>query len=478
VRLPARLHHVGACTIMRAIATKTSPTCTASPLGLLAAAQFLVFLSINIPIVAVPTIGDDLGLAAVYAQFVVTAYALAWGALLLLGGRCADVFGRRRMLGSGLWIFIVGAVVAPLAPTGEILIASRAVQGAGAALIAPAALSLLTSIFPDGPERDRALGVLGAASGGGAALALFLGGVLTDALGWRSIFVPGLVLALVLAVFVPRLPAGAPSPRFVRELDLPGAIAVSAGLALLAFGVTQRQRAGLASVQAAGSLAAAAGLLAAFIVIERRQPAPLLPPRLLRRRTIAAPTAATLLIWAGFASLFFLLSLLLQNVLDYSPLATGLGYLPLAAAVAVASRVAARAVGPSGTRPVLVAGAAGVAVGSLLVGAADAGDSYAGAILPGIVIAGLGLGGALVALQVAVFVGVAEGESGVVAGLFTTAQEVASAIGTAALVALALAQGGGADGIQFALAVGAVVVIAGGLLGAAAIPRREPWRSR
>lgn len=456
-----------------------SPTAPAAPgitLWLLALVQFLLLMSINLPVVAVPAVGRELELPAATAQFVVTAYALAWGALLLLGGRTADLVGRRKVLVSGLWVFIAGSLIGSLAWTGAVVIAARAVQGLGAAFVAPAALSMLTTLFAEGRPRDRALAVFGAATAAGAVIGVVASGLVTEAFGWRAIFTVSLLPALPLVLVASRLLPAAPPVMRTGRMDVPGAAVVTLGLALLAFGISQAPRAGFDSPASGGIIMLSIGLLGLFVVIERRGAEPLLPLPLLRRRNIAATTYTTLLVWASFASLFFHVSLLLQEVLGYSASRTGFAYLPLALATIAAAHLAGRLVGRFRPATVVGVGGACVALGSLTLGLVQPGDAFATAVLPGLLLAGAGNGLALVALQVAVFAGVADRESGVVAGLFNTAQEVASAVGTVLLVTLAASGTTPATGIRSALTAGAVVALAGGIVGAILIPADRAGR--
>jgi len=447
-------------------------------LGVVAAVQFLVLLSITSPIVAFPAVGRDLSIPAAYVQFVVTAYALSFGALLLLGGRTADIVGRRRVLLGGLWCFALASALASLASSGVVVIAARALQGVGAAFAAPASLSMVVATFDEGRARDRALGVVGAATGSGAAVGLLLSGVLTDLLGRRAVFAATLGAALTLAILAALLLPLDPPHRQARGVDIPGAGSVTAGLALLTFGITQGQEVGLSTPRSLLTLCAAAGLLALFILIERRSPAPLMPLAVLRRPSITSTILTTVLVWAGFASLFFHVSLLMQEVLGYPPALTGLAYLPLTLVTVVAASVAARLVGAWRPKAVIALGAALIALGSLLLSLVHDGSSYAVGLLPGLLVTGVGLGLALVALQIAVFIGVPDDQAGLVAGLFNTTQEVASAVGTAVLATIALARGGGAAGIRHSLVVGAAIILAGGALGAALVPDRDGGRPR
>ncbi len=435
----------------------------------LAAAQFLVMLSINSTVVAFPVIGAELAVPPSMQQFVVTAYALMFGSLLLLAGRAGDVWGRRRVLLVGLVVFVAGALVGVLAAGGGWVVAARAVQGIGAAAVATNALALLTALVPAGPARDRALGVFGAATATGAAVGIVAGGALVATVGWRAIFVLVGVLAAVLLVVVVRELPPSPGPSAGQPLDWAGGVLATLGVAGLAAASTDVPPPAVR----VGLLVTGAATLVAFVLVERRQAVPLLPLRIFRLRSVSANTLATVLVWAAFASMFFHLSLVLQDVLNYSPTQAALAYLPLAAATTAVSPLAGPLLARFGATPVAVAGALAIAAGSLLLGRVEPGAGYLTTVLPGLLVAGIGVGAALVALQSAVFADVPERDAGAVAGLFTTAQEVASALGTAAFVAVALTAATTAAGLSLALTSGAATALAGAALLAVLGTRRR-----
>lgn len=429
----------------------------------------MVMLSINSTVVAFPQIAADLDVAPVAEQFLVTAYALVFGALLLLGARIGDVLGRRRVLVAGTAMFAVASIIGAAAPVGGLVIAARAGQGLGAACVAPTALAMLAAMFPAGGDRDRGLGVLAAATAAGAAGGVLLGGLLSATLGWRSIFVVVAAASAVLSVLAARwLPSQVGSGQD-RSLDVLGAVLATAGIGSLVLGIAG----GGEPIWQVMLLGSAAVLLVGFVYVERHARSPLLPLTVFRLWSATTATAATVLIWAGFASLFFHVSLLLQEVFSYSSLATGLAYLPLSAISVLSSRCAGGLVTRCGPRLVVLGGSALIAAGSFLLSRAEAGDSFA-VVLPGLLAAGAGLGAALVALQSAAFSDVPRPLIGPVSGLFTTAQEVASAVGTAALVAVALTQSERPAGLQLALVAGAGIALAGGVLFAATAGRQVP----
>lgn len=369
-------------------------------LAALAGAQFVVILSTSIVNVALPRIRDGVGLDDDGASWVVNAYGLAFGALLLAGGRLADLRGRRRVLLAGLALFAAASAAAGLAPTGAVLITARTVQGLAAAAVAPAALALVMDLFPPGPGRGRALGVWGAVSGAGGAAGVLLGGVLTQALGWPWTFHATAVGALLVLAATAVLVPGAPAPDAeARErgrggLDVLGAGTAALGLTALVWALTAARRAGWTDPPVLGALTAAAALLGLFLLVERRHPSPLLPPRLLRTGRVAAGNLLMALLGSVWIALFYLLPLYQQQVLGDGPLAAGLGQLPLAAANMLGSALGPRAARRFGTAPVLAAALLTEAAGLLWLSGIAADGSYPTDVLGPAVAVGLGLGAA------------------------------------------------------------------------------------
>ncbi|MGW1990987.1 MFS transporter [Embleya sp. NPDC001921] len=409
-------------------------------LGVLAAAQFVVVLSTSIVNVALPQVRDGVGLSGTGMAWVINAYGLAFGALLLPGGRAADLVGRRRLLLGGLAVFASAALAAALATTGWQLITARALQGIGAAAIAPAALSLVMQVFPPGPGRGKALGVWGAVSGAGGAAGVLLGGVLTEGFGWRSVFLASaLTAAAVLAatawlVRVTEAIGPRPSPR---ALDPAGTSAVSLGLVALVYGLTRAGRSGWADPWVLASIATALVLLVLFAVIERGHPTPLLPPRLLAAGTVTPANAVMALLGAVWVGLFFFLPLYQQQVLGDSALMAGVTQLPLAVANIVGASAAPRLVrrwGPAGT---LAVGMAALAAGFLWLSRVSADGSFAGDVLGPTVLIGLGLGAAFVQLTAATVAGVPAADAGLAGGLVNTTRQIGGALGLAVLGTLA-----------------------------------------
>ncbi|MFI5527244.1 MFS transporter [Kitasatospora sp. NPDC051853] len=405
-----------------------------SALTALAAAQFTVVLSTSVVNVALPQVRDGVGLSPDGTAWVVNGYGLAFGALLLLGGRAADLLGPRRVLAAGLAVFAAASVAAGLAEGPWLLVGSRAVQGIGAAAAAPAALALLVRLFPPGGGRARALGVWGAVSGAGGAGGVLLGGVLTEAFGWRWIFhVCALLAALALAAALRTVPPDGPLRGDGPSADLPGALTSAAAVLALVHGLSSARGSGWTSPPVLGALAASGLLFLLFRRLQLRSAAPLLPPALLRRGTVGAANLLMALLGAVWVGLFYFLPLLQQQVLGAGPLAAGLAQLPLAAAnmagAALAPRLA-RTLGPSATlTAALLAQAAGLLWLALL---ATPGTALAALTAPTVLI-GLGLGTAFVRLTGAAVDGVRPEHTGVAGGLVNTTRQLGGAVGLALL---------------------------------------------
>ncbi|MEV8537288.1 MFS transporter [Streptomyces sp. NPDC051211] len=400
-------------------------------------AQFMVFLDVSIVNLALPSIQDGLGMSDVSLEYVVTAYATVLGGFLLLGGRLADRYGRRRLLQTGLTIFALASLMAGLADSGNWLIASRAVQGFGSALIAPAALSILTNTFPEGPERNKALGLWGSLSGIASIVGVILGGVLADSVGWEYIFwinVPiGLTAALLAPKIVPDSKAEGPRTRF----DFFGAATLTGALLLLIFTLGEATHVGWGSERTLGSLAGVVALIAAFLVIETKVEAPVMPLRVFKLKSVSTANIAAVAVFGAFAALFFFASIFMQQVYGYSPLKAGFAYVPLAVSVAVGAGVASGLIAKVAARIVLIIGLATTIAGLLLLYRAPSGGSYAVDLLPGFILLGLGCGMCFVTLQIAAFAGIGDEEAGVAAGLINTSQEAGGALGLAVIVTIA-----------------------------------------
>jgi len=404
---------------------------------LLCAVQFMVVLDIAIVNVALPTIKTALHFQETDLQWVINAYTLTFGGLLMLGGRSADLLGRRRMFLIGLALFSGASLVCGLATSEATLIAARAVQGVGAAIISPAALSILTTTFSEGAERNRALGIWGAIAGTGGAAGVLLGGVLTDQLNWSWIFyinVP--VGALVIAL----------GPRFLREskvadgrraFDFVGAALVTGGLSLLVYALVQTVDHSWSAPRTIAMFVGAAALLAAFVATEARAKAPLMPLRLFRNRSLAGANVVGLMLGASIFSMFFLLTLYMQQVLGYSALRTGVGYLLVSGVIIVSAGASQVLVNRLGVRTVLAAGMALTVAGLVYFSQISVNGSYAIDLAPGFILAGVGLGFSFVPVTIAALVGVDMAEAGVASGVINTSQQVGGALGTAILSTVA-----------------------------------------
>jgi EmrB/QacA subfamily drug resistance transporter len=454
-------------------------------LVLLCTVQFMDIIDSSIMNVALPSIRDDLGFTQQNLQWVLSGYLVTYGGFLLLGGRAADLFGRRRLLVTGTVLFGACSLAGGLAPNAGVLVGARVAQGVGAALMAPAALSILTTTFTDGRDRTRALGVWGAVSGLAAATGVFLGGVLSAGPGWRWVlFVNIPICALLVAATFRLVPSERRRPR-AGGLDLPGATLVTGGMLLLVYALVEAPGRGWGSARTIGELATAVGLLAAFVVVEQRRRDPLFPLSILRIRGLAAADATQLLAFAGFLSVFFFLTLYMQNVLGYSPLRSGSAYLPVTVGIGVAAGLSSRLVPRIGTRPVIVVGTLVAAAGVGCLARIPVGGTYLADLLPGLVIMSFGLGAVFVTVTMAANAGVPEDKAGLAAGLLNTSLQLGSALGLAVFSAVAtarteaLAAGGAASaealtgGFQRALLASSVALLAAAVIALRATNTRD-----
>jgi EmrB/QacA subfamily drug resistance transporter len=443
-------------------------------LALLAFANLIGALDQYIVVVALPDIGRDLGYSAQSLQSVISAYAVASGGFLLLGGRAADLLGARRMFVTGLALYAGASLAGGLAQSPEMLLAARAVQGLGGALLFPATLALVNTTFAEGRERNHALAVWGGTGAAGLVVGVLLGGVLTHALGWEAVFfvnVPLASLAALLALTV--IPADR-RPDLARGFDIPGALTATVGVTLLVFALVQGPKLGWSSPGILASLAAAALLLGALVIIERRSGDPLLPPRLVTNRNLATATTIAFLFTATFGSVLYFLTLYFQNVHRYDALQTGIGFLLPTGFVLAGSALAGRIVTRCGLRPTLVAALSIGAVGALTLGLAMSPDGSYVALIPGLVLLSLADGLVFTTMFIAAGTGVADGEQGVASGIVTTGTSVGAAVGLALLVLVA---NSGTDGLagealRSATADGlrsAVLVVAGGIAATALV---------
>ena len=454
---------------------------------LLAATQFALVLDASIVNVALPSIGRDLDVSPDELSWVVNGYILTFGGFLLLGGRLADFLGRRRMYVLGLGLFALASLAGALAQSALWLVLARGIQGLGAALVSPAALALLMTLFDEGSERNRALGVWAALGGAGGAAGAILGGALTDGLGWQAVLlvnVPAGVLAIALAAqLLPesRLASGR------RSFDIAGAVTVTAGLTLLVYAIVDANAAGWGSLQTIWLGSLALGLLSAFVAIERRSREPLVPLRIFRIRTLRGSNIVTVLNTGALFPMFFFVTLYTQDVLGYSPIESGLAQLPVAVTIAVSATLAPRLVARAGYRVALVGGLTLVAGGLLWLAQIPADGSYVSDLLLPSLVVGLGEGAVWVASMVGATSGTDEAEAGLASGLVNTSQQLGGALGVAALVAVAtartseIATGAGApspaaltDGFSSGLTVGAAIAAAGAVAAATLLRSRRP----
>jgi EmrB/QacA subfamily drug resistance transporter len=405
-------------------------------LALLATVQFMVVLDIAIVNVALPSIKVDLGFSQENLQWVISAYALMFGGFLLLGGRAADLLGRRRMFVAGLIVFSVASLASGLAWSDEALIAARAVQGLGAAIITPAALSILMTTFAEGRERNAALGVWGAVGAFGAVAGVLLGGILTDLLSWEWIFYINVPVGLAALALAPVLLSESRDAH-VKSFDVPGAVLVTGGLVTLVFAITQASDFGWTSLATLGLFAAAGALLASFVVWEARVAEPLMPFSIFRIRTVSAANLAGLVLGTVTFSMFLMLTLYMQQVLGYSPLKTGVAYLAVAGTAIIWSTVAAQAVNRIGVKSSIALGMTLLTVALLYFTQVSVGGSYVSDLLPGFLIIGAGLGFSFVPISIAALAGVQSSEAGLASGLFNTSQQIGGALGIAALSTVA-----------------------------------------
>jgi EmrB/QacA subfamily drug resistance transporter len=455
-------------------------------LGLLALTQFVIVLDASIVNVALPSIGRALDFTKDDLSWIVNAYTLTFGGFLLLGGRMADLLGRRRMFIGGLILFSFASLLGGLAQSEVWLIAARAAQGLGAALISPAALSLVTTMFSEGAERNKALGIWGAVAGSGGAAGVLLGGVLTEYAGWEWVLFVNVPIGIAVAALAPRLlPESRDQER--TSFDIAGAFSVTAGLAIFVYALVDANNAGWGSTQTVGLLALSIALLAAFVGIESRTAHPLMPFSIFRLRTLRGANVVGLLIGMSLFSMFFFISLYLQRVLGYSALEAGLAYLPLAIGIIISAGVASQLVTRMGFKPPLVAGLLLIAAGLLWFSQVSApGGTYVGDVLFPSLLAAVGLGFAFVPVTIAAVTGTRPEEAGLASGLINTAQQVGGALGLAILAAVANgttdnAVAGGernvgvalTEGYQDAFLVGTGFALLGAVLAALLISSRD-----
>ena len=452
-------------------------------------AQFMVVLDVSIVNVALPSISADLGFTAASLAWVVNAYTLAFAGFLLLGGRAADLLGRREVFAGGLTLFALASLAGGLAQGELTLVAARAAQGLGGAIVAPATLSILTTGFPEGHERNRALGLWGAMGAIGGASGALLGGVLTETLSWRWILIINVPIGLLGALAALRVVRAARPGGGTRKFDLAGALSVTLGLLVLTYGIVESGEHGWGSARTLLTLAGGVALLALFLLVEGRLATrPLVPLRIFSSRPLSAANVVVFCLGGSVFAMWYFVSLYLQQVLGYSPIEAGLAFLPMPLTIAACTRRATRMTGRHGAGPVLAAGMALIAAGMLLFARVDVDGGYASDVLMPALLCSAGIGFSFVPVTIAATAGVHRTEAGLASGLVNTSRQMGGSIGLALLAAVATQHSTGraddvsrlvalTEGFQRAFALGAAIALAGALVSALVLTSRAPRRA-
>jgi EmrB/QacA subfamily drug resistance transporter len=441
---------------------------------LLCMSQFVVVVDASIINVALPSIGSALDFSKENHSWVVNAYILTFGGFLLLGGRAADLLGRRRVFMFGLGVVAVSSLAAGFSATEGQLIAARAAQGLGAAIISPSALSIITTMFKDGSERNKALGVWGAVAGAGGAAGVLLGGILTDGLGWEWVLWVNVPVALIALALTRGLIPESRRESATRAFDALGAVTVTAGLSLLVYALVDATNSGWGSTKTISLLIASAALLGLFVITELRSAAPLVPFGIFRKRTLTGANIVGLLVGASLFSMFFFITLYMQQVLGYSPIKAGLSYLPLSVLIIISAGLGGQLVTKLGFKPVLAMGMAFIAAGLAWFSQVSVDGGFTTDVLGPSCLAAVGLGFSFVTTTIAAVSGVEEAESGLASGLINTSQQVGGALGLAILATVANSrtdhvmsaggsslQNGLTEGFQAAFLGGSVIAMLG-----------------
>jgi EmrB/QacA subfamily drug resistance transporter len=446
-------------------------------LVLVCLAQYMVILDVSIVNVALPAIHDDLNFSTAGLQWIVNAYTLTFAGLLMLGGRASDLLGRRRVFLGGTAVFVLASLTCALAGSQAVLLAARALQGVGAAIISPASLAIIATSFEEGRDRNRALGVWGAMAGLGGSSGVLLGGALTQGVGWPAIFLINVPIGLTVLLLGPRIIPEGRAVGVREHFDASGAILVTAGLTAFVYGIVRSDTLSWGSPGVLGPLALGAVLLVLFAVVEGKlSPDPLIPLRIFRMPRLRSANLVIILLYSGFFAMWFFLSLYLQQVHHDGALETGLAFLPMTLAIVLASSLAPRLVARLGVRNVITAGMLSATAGLALFSGIDPGSSYVALFLPAGLLAAAGLGLSLVPATIAAVQGVPAAESGLASGILNSSRLVGGALGLAALSTLAtsrtnskLAEGASTlqahtDGYQLAFGVGAILCLLGGIV--------------
>jgi EmrB/QacA subfamily drug resistance transporter len=454
-----------------------APASKSALLAVVLLAQFMVILDIAIVNVALPSIDAGLDFSSTGLQWVVNAYTLTFAGFLMLGGRSADLLGRRNVFLAGTALFALASLACALADSRGLLIGARALQGVGGALVSPATLSIITSSLEEGAERNRGLGLWGAVGALGASSGALFGGLLTQGLGWPAIFAINVPLGLAVIVLGIRVIPPSLIPEGPRHFDASGAVLVTVGLASLTFGIVRTDTVGWGSPEALAPLAVGVALVAAFLAVEKWVArAPLVPLSIFRRGQLRVANLVVVLLYAAFFPLWFFLTIYLQQVLNYDAITTGVAFLPMTLSIFAASTLAPRLVARFGARRVIAAGMSAAAVGMLMLTGVEPGGSYVGMVLAGGVLTSLGMGFSLVPSTIVATQGVPGSQSGLASGLLNTSRLMGGALGLAVLSTIAAAQtrgelGVGAaraltDGFELAFEVGALVCVIGAAIAA------------
>ncbi len=450
--------------------------------------QFMVVLDATIVNVALPSIQGDLSISDDSLQWIVNAYTLFFGGFLLLGGRAADLIGRRKLFIAGVIVFSAASFLNALASSEAMLIGGRALQGLGGALLSPAALAVITTSFDEGAARTKALSIWAMIASGGSAAGLLLGGVLVEALSWEWIFFVNVPIGVAIVFAALRFVPDSRVQTAKRHFDVAGATSVTAGLVLLVYAIVQAQSWGWGSASTLGLGAVALALLGVFVAIERRSPAPLVRLDLFRMRSLATANGVFLIVMGGLFGMFFFATLYLQNILGYSPLETGFAFLPVTAGIIIGATAAQQLIPRAGVRPVMLSGLALAAAGlGLLAATTKVGGDYMG-VLGGLLAMAIGMGATFVPMTLVATTNVAADDAGLASGIFNTSQQVGGALGLAVLSTLAasrtsdlLASGASrpealVEGFQLAFLASAAMLAVGAVLTAVLLRRQDVER--
>jgi EmrB/QacA subfamily drug resistance transporter len=459
-------------------------------LVLVCVAQFMVVLDATIVNVALPSIQHGLHFSATSLQWVVNSYGLVFGGFLLLGGRAADLIGRQRLFVAGVVVFTLASLLNGIAPNAATLVGGRALQGLGAALVSPAALSIVMTTFSEGRERTKALGIWSSIAAGGGAVGLVLGGLLTDTLSWRWVFFINLPVGIAAVLAAIRYIPESRAEKRPDTADVGGAVSVTAGLLVLVFAIVKTQDYGWTSGRTLGLVALAVALLVAFVVIELRSKAPLIRLGIFRARSLTSSNVSMLFVISGLFAMFFFASIYVQEILGYSPLKAGLAFVPITAGIVIGAGLAQQLIRMLGVRRVPLFGIALAAAGLVLLGTIPTHGTYLADLLPGLMLVSIGMGLTFVPLTLIATTNIDAEDAGLASGIFNTAQQVGGAIGLAALSTLAASRtsnvlGGIAnpssdrhaaalvDGFQTAFLAGAGLMVLAGVLIAALVRKSD-----